>query len=97
MQIAAQNPVAVRREDISEDIIAKEKEIYLEQVKQSGKPEKIWDKIVEGKLNKYYSEVTLLEQNFVKDPDIKVEKRVSSVDASLSVKTFVRYELGAED
>jgi elongation factor Ts len=73
MQVAASNPLVVNREDLSEDTIAKEKEIFANQAAQSGKPEKVIDKIVEGKLEKFYHEVVLLEQPFIKDDKQTIE------------------------
>jgi len=101
MQVAASKPIAVTREKVPENIAAKEKEIYLSQVQSSGKPEKIWDKIVDGKLNKYFNQVVLLDQLFIKDTDINVAGRINQVekehDATISVASFIRFELGAED
>ncbi len=101
MQIAAANPIAVEPSSISADLIAKEKEIYFTQAQTSGKPEKIWDKIVEGKLAKYFQEVTLVEQNFIRNPEINVKARIGETEKALgtSIKpvTFVRFELGAEE
>ncbi len=101
MQVAASKPIAIDRNKISEGIIAKEKEIYLSQVQSSGKPEKIWGKIVEGKLNKFFKQTTLIEQEFIKDTDISVEERIKQaekeIDASIAVTSFIRFELGCED
>lgn len=101
MQIAAANPLAVEPSSIPQDIVAKEKEIYLTQAQSSGKPEKIWDKIVEGKLAKYYQEVTLVEQNFIKTPDISVKARIGetakALGTDIKVVSFARFELGAEE
>jgi elongation factor Ts len=101
MQIAAANPAAVDRESISPETIAKEKEIYLTQAQNSGKPEKIWEKIVDGKLQKFFQEVTLLEQGFIRDPDTSVANRIGetekAVNAKVKVVQFVRFELGAEE
>ena len=72
MHIAATNPVGIRPEDVSEEIIKKEKEIYLGQVLEMGKPEKIADKIVEGKLNKYFKENCLMDQAYVRNPEITI-------------------------
>ncbi len=98
MHIAAANPIAVRREDISTSVIAKEKEIFTEQAKQSGKPDHLIDKISEGMLGKYYSENVLSEQTFVKDPDktIKdiVTEAISSFGENITIARFVRFELG---
>jgi len=101
MQVAASRPIAVAREQVPEDIVAKEKEIYLSQVQSSGKPEKIWDKIVEGKLNKYLNQVVLLGQQFIKDTDISVADRIKQVEKEnetpVTVVSFTRFELGAEE
>lgn len=98
MQVAASKPLAVSRDDVSKDIVAKEKEIYHSQVQTSGKPEKIWDKIVEGKLQKFYNQVVLLEQEYIRDPEITVTTRINQtekeVGAALTVTSFVRFELG---
>lgn len=101
MQVAASKPIAVAREQVPEDIVTKEKEIYLSQVQSSGKPEKIWDKIVEGKLNKYLKQVVLLEQQFIKDTDISVADRIKHVEkeneTTVTAVSFIRFELGAEE
>ena len=98
MQIAASNPSHIRREDTSQEEVEKERQIYRNQALASGKPEKIVDRIVEGKLNKYYSEVCLYEQPFIKDPELTVEELVKSKIATLkeniSVKRFVRFKVG---
>lgn len=98
MQIAAVKPLYVKREDVPEDVLAKEKEIYLSQAKNSGKPEKVWDKIVEGKLESYYQEVCLYEQPFIKDPKIKIKdliaQAVGKIGENIRVKRFVRFQLG---
>ncbi|MDG5814361.1 translation elongation factor Ts [Chitinispirillales bacterium ANBcel5] len=100
MQVAAAKPMAVDRDRISDEVIAKEKEIYFTQAQQSGKPEKIWDKIVEGKLGKFFQEVTLMEQGFIKNPELNVIKRVAETEkeigSSIKVLSFARFELGAE-
>ncbi len=99
MQVAAAHPLAVDPEGVDSAVVEKEKEIYLTQAQSSGKPEKVWEKIVEGKLSKYFKEVTLVEQEYIKDTDIAVKDRIKqaakAADASLSVDTFIRYELGA--
>ena len=101
MQVTAANPMAVDREHIDPGVIAKEKEIYFTQAQSSGKPEKIWDKIIEGKLSKFYQEMTLLEQAFIKKPEISVTERIKetekAIDASIKVHEYIRFELGAED
>jgi elongation factor Ts len=100
MQIAATNPLAVNRDDIDQDIIAKEKEIYRTQVQSQKKPENVIEKIVEGKLEKYYQENVLLEQNFVKDQNRTVKEYLMEVAGKLgenmSVRRFQRFQLGEE-
>ncbi len=100
MQIAATNPIAVRREDVPEEVIEREKEIYREQMKNQNKPDHIIEKIVEGKLEKFYQENVLLEQHFVKNPDKTVKELITDAIAKLGenigVRRFVRFELGAE-
>jgi elongation factor Ts len=98
MQIAATNPLKVNRTDLKEEIIQHEKEIYRTQARNEGKPEKVIDKIVEGKLEKYFQEVCLMEQPYVKDQDRTVKDRVSEAIAkigeNITVKRFVRFRLG---
>jgi elongation factor Ts len=98
MQIAAANPRCVRREEVTAADLKREREIYRQQALDSGKPEKIVDKIVEGKIEKFYSEVCLLEQAFIKDQDKKVADVVSEAIARLGeniqVRRFARYSLG---
>ncbi|MEN2464544.1 translation elongation factor Ts [Ornithinibacillus sp. FSL M8-0202] len=92
MHVAAVNPKYVSREEVSEDVINHEREVLKQQALNEGKPEKIVEKMVEGRLGKFFEEICLLEQSFVKDPDQKVKKYVEAKGAS--VKTFVRYEVG---
>jgi elongation factor Ts len=98
MQIAAANPRFVRREDVSAAEFDRESAIYRQQALDSGKPEKIVDKIVEGKMERFYSEVCLLEQPFIKDPDRKVSDIINDAIARLGeniqVRRFARYHLG---
>lgn len=98
MQIAAFNPLAVSRDGVSADLVAKEKEIYADQVRASGKPENIVEKIVTGKIDKYFQETVLLEQAFVKDTAKSVTDYVKEMStkagASLAVKRFIRYQIG---
>ena len=100
MQIAAANPVAISRDQIDSATIEKEKEIFRNQAINDGKPEKILDKIVEGRLEKYYAETCLLEQAFVKDGDKTMEEYVKEVIAKLGeniiVRRFARFRLGEE-
>ena len=98
MQIAASNPSYVRREDVRQDEIEREKEIYHNQAQSNGKPEKIMERIVEGKLNKYYSEVCLYEQPFIKDPELTVEElikaKIAVLKENITVKRFARFKVG---
>ena len=98
MHIAATSPLSVKVEDISTDIVDKEKEIYTDQAKKSGKPENIIEKMVEGRLKKFYQENVLLEQNFVKDPsktitDLITEK-VSVLGENIVINNFSRFQVG---
>ena len=101
MQIAATNPIAIDRDMVPANILKKEKDIYAGQAKESGKPEKIIDKIVEGKLKKFYSEACLLEQPFVKNPDITVQELLNEIMAktgeNIVIKRFARFQLGDSD
>lgn len=101
MQIAATNPVSVDREGIPAEVLDKEREIYAAQAKDSGKPEKVIEKIVEGKLKKYYSEVCLLEQTFVKNTDITIQdllhEMMGKTGENITVRRFVRFQLGEAD
>lgn len=92
MHIAAVNPLVVRAEDVPQDVLAKEREIYTAQAADSGKPADIVNKMIEGRIRKYVAEVTLLEQAFVKDPDLTVGALVKKAGAE--VVSFVRYEVG---
>jgi elongation factor Ts len=98
MQITASNPSYVKREDIPEEVKEKEKNIYRRQAIDSGKPEKIIDKIAEGKMEKFYSEVCLMEQSFIKNPDITVkdllDELVVKLGENMLVRRFVRFQLG---
>lgn len=100
MHIAATSPVAIGREAVPEDLISREKEIYVKQAQDSGKPENIIEKIVAGKIDKFYSEICLMEQKFVKNPDISVQDMLNEIIASLgeniSIKHYARFQVGAE-
>ncbi len=99
MHIAASNPVAVSRENVPADLIAREMEIYKAQALDSGKPENIVDKIVSGKIEKYISEVCLLNQKFVKNPDLTVQdllnELIAKMGENISIKRFARFQIGA--
>ncbi|MBD7967250.1 translation elongation factor Ts [Paenibacillus gallinarum] len=98
MQIAASNPRYVSREEVPQEEIEKEKEILKAQALNEGKPEKIVEKMVEGRIGKYYEEFCLLEQSFVKDPDKTIEQllneKISTIGENISIRRFTRYELG---
>ena len=98
MHIAASNPLAISRDNLDDSFIEREKTILREQAKDTGKSPEIVEKMIEGRLRKFYEEVCLLEQNFVIDPDIKVNDAISSyaekVGVEISISDFVRFELG---
>jgi elongation factor Ts len=101
IQIAATSPIAIDRERVPEDILENEKEIYASQAKESGKPEKVIEKIVEGKLKKFFAEACLLEQPFVKNPDMTVQDLLNEIMAKtgehIVIRKFVRFQLGESD
>jgi elongation factor Ts len=98
MHVAAVNPVSVSREDVPTDLIEREKAIYTKQALDSGKPENIVEKIVTGKLEKYISEICLLEQKFVKNPDLSIQdllnELVAKMGENISIKRFARFQIG---
>ena len=98
MQIAAASPLVVAREELPKELIEKEREIYRTQAKNEGKPEKILDRIVDGKLEKYFQEAVLMEQIFVKDQNVTIKELIASVVAKLGEniipRRFVRFRLG---
>ncbi|NQT25959.1 translation elongation factor Ts [candidate division KSB1 bacterium] len=100
MQIAASNPVAIKREEVPTEEIDKEMDIFRSQAKNAGKPEAVIEKIVLGKIEKYYQEIVLLEQPFVKDTNKSVKEYLLEVSSklgeALNVKRFVRFQLGEE-
>jgi len=100
MHIAATNPVGIAPEDVPEDVLVREKEIYRAQALEMGKPEKMIDKIVEGKLNKFFKDSCLLNQAYVKDPDKTINDYLNEVIAKtgekITVKRFARFQVGAE-
>ena len=99
MQIAAANPQYLSREEVPADVLEHEKDILKAQALNEGKPEKIIEKMVEGRIEKFYKEVCLLEQPFVKDPDISIQALVMDKTAKIGerivIRRFTRYELGA--
>ena len=100
MQVAATAPRFIAREEVTPDLLRNEREIYREQAARSGKPEKVLDKIVDGKMEKFYSEACLLEQPFVKDPSIAVKDLLTAAIAktgeNMRIRRFCRYVLGEE-
>ncbi len=100
MHIAALNPLYVTRENVPEALVEKEREIYRSQAQESGKPEKIWDKIVNGRLDKFFAEVCLLEQSYIKDDSQTVKdvlnELIAMLGENISIRRFVRYQLGEE-
>ncbi len=100
MHIAASNPLYLRPEEIPQEDLEREKEIYRSQLKEENKPEKIWDKIIEGKLNKFYEDVCLTKQKFIKNTDINIETLINSMIAktgeNIIIRRFARFQLGEE-
>lgn len=100
MHIAAVNPVGITRDEIPADLIAREKEIYVQQALDSGKPAAIVEKMVAGKVEKFIAEVCLLEQKFVKNPDLTIQDKLNEVVATMgeniSIKRFARFQVGTE-
>lgn len=100
MQVAAASPLYLSVEDVPEEALVREKEVLLEQARESGKPENVLEKIVEGRLKKYYEEVCLLEQKFIKDTDLTVQEVVKNAIAKLGenirVRRFQRFQLGGD-
>lgn len=98
MHIAATNPLGVNPEDITEDIINKEKEIYRAQALEMGKPEKMIDKIAEGKLNKFYKESCLMNQQYVRDPNLTisdlVNEMIAKIGENIKIRRFERFKIG---
>lgn len=100
MHIAASNPLYVRPDEVPAEILEREKEIYRSQLREEKKPEKIWDKIIEGKLKKYYEDICLTEQKFIKDTDITVGTLLNNIIAktgeNVVIRRFARFQLGEE-
>jgi len=98
MHIAANNPTYVTSDEIPAEVIAKEREIYRQQALNEGKPEKIVDKMVDGRVQKFFAEVCLLDQGFVRDPDVTVasliQSKIATIGEKISVRRFVRFALG---
>jgi len=100
MHIAAMNPVAVRREEVSPELAAAERAIFVEQVRAEGKPEAIIEKIVDGKVNKWYSEIVLLEQPYVKDDKKTVgdliQEAIAKMGENIQIRRFAKFRLGQD-
>jgi elongation factor Ts len=100
MHVAAMNPLYVKPDDVPEEVLEREKEIYRKQILAEGKPEKVVEKILTGKLNKYYEEVCLMNQKFIKDTSLSIENLVKNMIAktgeNIIVKRFARFQLGGE-
>ncbi|MBD3217337.1 MAG: translation elongation factor Ts [candidate division Zixibacteria bacterium] len=98
MQVAAANPLVVSREELPQEVLEKEKQIYKTQALNEGKPEKIVEKIIEGRIEKYYKEVCLLEQPFIRDQDKSVtdllNEAIATLGENITIKRFSRYRLG---
>ena len=98
MHIAAANPQYIRREEIPEEVMERERAIYRTQAQEAGKPQKIIDKIVEGKMERFYSEVCLLEQTYVRDPDLTIKElldaMIAKIGENISIRRFARFQLG---
>ncbi|HBH30045.1 MAG: translation elongation factor Ts [Desulfofustis sp. PB-SRB1] len=100
MHVAASNPVAVERDGVPADLMERERQIYVEQAEESGKPANIVEKIVAGKIDKFLAEVCLLEQKFVKDPERSVQDLITDcvgkMGENISIKRFARFQIGVE-
>ncbi len=101
LQIAASRPLYVRREDVPKDLVEKELQIYRGQAKEMGKPEATWGKIASGKLEKFYQDTCLMEQAFIKDPNLKVAdlltQKIAKIGENIGIRRFTRYQLGEEE
>ncbi len=100
MHIAAANPLVITKEEAPEDVVAREREVYVQQAIEEGKPENIIDKIVSGRMDKFLAEISLLEQKFVKDPDHSIQDMmtdlVGKLGENISIKRFSRFQVGTE-
>lgn len=98
MHIAAATPLYVRREEVAADVLEREKEIYRSKARESGKPDNIVEKIIEGQVNKYYADICLLEQAYVKDPDKTIQtylnETIATIGENMSIRRFARFVLG---
>ncbi|NIA08642.1 MAG: translation elongation factor Ts [Nitrospiraceae bacterium] len=101
MHIAAANPICIRREDTPAELVKKERDIFRKQAEESGKPDHIIEKIIDGRIEKFYKEICLLEQPYVKDPDITIQdllnELVAKMGESISIERFVRFQVGVKE
>ncbi len=101
MQIAATNPISLSKDDVPQDVLERERNIYIDQAKSSGKPDNIIEKMVDGRMNKYFQENCLLEQSYIKDPDKHVgdllTETVATLGENISINRFVRFAIGESD
>ncbi|MFP5213690.1 MAG: translation elongation factor Ts [Acidobacteriota bacterium] len=99
MHIAAASPLAITEEELPQDVVERERAIYMEQAKESGKPANILEKMVDGKMRKYYEESVLLHQKYIKDPDKSIQdymnELVAKIGEKIIIRRFIRYQLGA--
>lgn len=100
MHIAAANPISINRDEVPAAVVAREKDIFIQQALESGKPEAIIEKMVTGKIEKYLAEVALLEQKFVKNPDLSIQDLLNALigkmGENISIKKFARFQVGVE-
>lgn len=100
MHIAALNPLYLTRDDVDPDVLKQENDIYITQAKNSGKPENVWDKIVTGRMEKFFADVCLMEQTYIKDDKLTITDVINELIATLgeniSIRRFIRYQLGEE-
>jgi elongation factor Ts len=98
MHIAAANPQYIRREEIPEEVLEREREIYRTQAMDAGKPQKVIDKIIDGKIERFYSEVCLLEQTYVRDSDLTIKElldaMIAKIGENIAIRRFARFQLG---
>ena len=98
MHIAATNPLSIQAEDVPEEIVNREKEIYKSQALETGKPENVIVKIVDGKMKKFFTENCLLNQAYVRDPDLTVEdllnELIAKIGENITIRRFVRFQIG---
>ena len=101
MQIAATNPIALDKDSVSDEIVSKEKEIYTEQARSSGKPDNIIEKMVEGRLSKFFQENCLMEQTYIKDPEKKINdlmtETIATLGENITISRYARFAVGESD